>query len=306
MQYAIGLFFRVVWRSKEHDMSILRTSTPFAAATAIGSILGFVHPVDGGGCNGGGPTIEIHVNTPCCSSPSGAKHDDILLQYVVWEDGTMSDQFIYAAGVRDVEYDGPNGKFRVITGPNCSVGDPGVHDIEDEDGNGGSISELDKTMFADRILNAWNHENLNAYVDLRSSSHYAFTVDFEEVIRDDSPLADDVGELLVFEVSGNSIVKLEAMNEAGQVIGQPVIIEDWKRVAPDRLYVGRYTNNGTPRCGSYEYKAIGVDISEFGVTQLMSLRVSRPSNSGCADTRADTRIIGVKTAIMPTAAMVFD
>ncbi len=285
----------------------LTRATQFPAALTLGSIFGLACPVDGGGgCNGGGPTIEIHVSTPCCSSPYDARHDDLLLQYVAWDDGTISDDFIFAAAVRDVEYQGPNGRFRVITGPNCSVGEPGVHDIEDEDGNGGSISELDRAMFAERILNAWNHENLNAYVDLRSSSHYSFTVDFEEVIRDDDPGADDTGELIVFEVAGNSIVKLEALNEAGDVIGQPVIIESWKRVAPDRLYVGRYTNSGAPRCGSYEYKATGIDLSEFGVNQLTSLRISRPTNSGCADTRADTRIVGVKTAIMPTAAMVFD
>ena len=216
---------------------------------------------------------------------------------------------VYVDAVRDVEYEGPTRKLRVVTGPDSEVGAPGVFDIEDGDGNAGSISTQDHMIFADRILNAWNHNNLNAYVDLRSSSHYSFTVDFESTIRDNSPLEDDVGELIIFEVSGNSIVQIEALDESGQVIGTPVIVgygNEWKQIAPDRLYVGRYDNQGSPRCGSFEYKATGVDLTDLGVMELNTLRISRPTNAGCSDVRADTRIVGVKTSIVPTAAMVFD
>jgi len=270
----------------------------FAARSAGGS----------GGCNGGGETIEINVETPCCSDPASAKHEDILLEYVTWPDGTIIDQFIYASAVRDVEYEGPIGKFRVITGPDSTVGSPGVFGIEDEDGNGDSISNEDRDLFAQKILAANNHRNLNAYVDVRSSSHYAYTIEFEEPLRDNSPFLDDVGELIIFEVAGNSIVQLQAMNAVGQPIGDPITIEqnDWKNVSPERLYVGRYSNSGAPRCGSYEYKATSVDLTTLGVTELSSIRISPPENAGCSDVRADTRVVGVKTSIMPTAAMVFD
>ena len=291
-------------------MQVTRTTKSTIIGLAAGSIFAISQPVDGfgGGCSGGS-TIEIHVETPGHNAPASAKHADILLQYVTWPDGTAIDEFVYVDAVRDVEYEGPTRKLRVVTGPDSEVGTPGVFDIEDGDGNAGSISTQDVTIFADRILNAWNHNNLNAYVDLRSSSHYSFTVDFESTIRDNSPLEDDVGELIIFEVSGNSIVQIEALDESGQVIGTPVIVgygNEWKRIAPDRLYVGRYANNGSPRCGSFEYKATGVDLTDLGVMELNTLRISRPTDAGCSDVRADTRIVGVKTSIVPTAAMVFD
>ena len=260
------------------------------------------------GCNGGGETIEINVDTPCCSDPASAKHEDILLEYVTWPDGTISDQFIYASGVRDVEYEGPIKKFRMITGPNSTVGSPGVFYIEAEDGNSDSISNEDRDLFAQTILAANNHRNLNAYIDVRSSSHYAYTIEFEEPLRDNSPFVDDVGELIVFEVAGNSIVQLQALDEVGQPIGAAITIEqnDWKNVSPERLYVGRYSTSGSPRCGSYEYKATSVDLTALGVTELSSIRISPPENAGCSDVRADTRVVGVKTSTVPTAAMVFD
>ena len=291
-------------------MPVIHTTKSILTGLAAGSIFAIVQPVDGfgGGCSGGS-TIEIHVETPGYNDPSSAKHSDVLLQYVTWPDGTSIDEFIYVDGVRDVEYEGPTRKMRVITGPYSEVGDAGVFDIEDGDGNSSSISTQDLSLFADRILNAWNHNNLNAYVDLRSNSHYSFTVDFEATIRDNSPLEDDVGELLIFEVAGNSIVQIEALDEQGQPIGTPLIVgvgSEWKRVSPERLYVGRYANNGSPRCGSFEYKATGVDLTDLGVMELNTLRISRPTNAGCSDVRADTRIVGVKTSIVPTAAMVFD
>ena len=291
-------------------MPSIRLTKSIITGLAAGSLFAITHPVDGfgGGCSGGS-TIEIHVETPGHNSPSSAKHADILLQYVTWPDGTSIDEFIYVDDVRDVEYEGPTRKMRAITGPDSEVGSPGVFDIEDGDGNSGSVSSQDLSLFADRILNAWNHNNLNGYIDLRSNAHYSFTVDFEATIRDNSPLEDDVGELLIFEVAGNSIVQIEALDEQGQTIGTPVIVgygSEWKRVAPERLYVGRYANNGSPRCGSFEYKATGVDLTDLGVMELNTLRISRPTNAGCSDVRADTRIVGVKTSIVPTAAMVFD
>ena len=202
------------------------------------------------------------------------------------------------------------GNRGVVTGPDSEVGAPGVFDIEDGDGNAGSISTQDHMIFADRILNAWNHNNLNAYVDLGRAHIIRSRSISESTIRDNSPLEDDVGELIIFEVSGNSIVQIEAaLDESGQVIGTPVIVgygNEWKRIAPDRLYVGRYDNQGSPRCGSFEYKATGVDLTDLGVMELNTLRISRPTNAGCSDVRADTRIVGVKTSIVPTAAMVFD
>ena len=261
----------------------------------------------GGGCNSGS-TIEINVDTPCCPNPASAKHADILLEYVTWPDGTVIDEFIFASGIRDVEYEGPVNKFRVITGPECATGTPGVYAIEDCDGTESSVSSEDRELFAQHILDASSHRNLNAYVDLRANRHYAYTIEFEEPLRDNSPFEDEVGELIVFEVAGNSMVQLEALDELGNPVGTAITVggNDWKRVSPERLYVGRYSNNGSTRCGSYEYKAMGIDLTALGVNSLASIRVSRPTNAGCSDVRADTRLVGVKTSVVPTAAMVFD
>ncbi|MDG2291562.1 MAG: hypothetical protein P8L37_02805 [Phycisphaerales bacterium] len=261
----------------------------------------------GGGCNSGS-TIEISVDTPCCSDPASAKHADILLEYVTWSDGTVIDEFVFASDIYDVEYEGPVNKFRVITGPDSETGSPGVFGIEDCDGNDSSVSSDDRTIFAQHMLDAFNHRNLNAYVDLRANAHYAYTIEFEEPLRDNSPFEDEVGELLVFEVAGNSMVQLQALDELGNAVGSAITVggNDWKRVSPERIYVGRYSNNGSPRCGSFEYKATGVDLTDLGVNTLSSIRVSRPTNVGCSDVRADTRLVGVKTSVVPTAAMVFD
>ena len=259
----------------------------------------------GGGC-GGGSSIEINVESPCCSDPSNAKEDDVLIRSVVWDDGSEFDEFVFASSVSDVQYEGPSNRLRVITGHDCEVGDPGVFNIQDEDGNGSSISSEDLSLFADRILNAWNHENLNAYIHRRSSAYFSCTVEFEEIIRDNSPLADEIGELIIFELSGNSKIQIEALDEAGEVIGTPVVIEDYKKVSPERLYTRKYSNSGNPLCGSYELKATGLDLSDLGVNEVKTLRFRSPESSCGSDVKASFRVVGVKTSSLPTAAMVFD
>ena len=278
------------------------------ATIALGTtLLLAAQTVGSGNCNGGhGSTIEIHVDTPCCSSPYGARDNDVLLRRVVWDDGSEFDEFIFASDVRDVVYSGPNHKLRVITAHKSQTGDPGVFPIQNEDGNGSSTSEQDRQLFADRILEAFNHENLNAYVHRRTSSDFSCVIEFEESIRDNSPLADDIGELLVLEMSGNSKLQIDALDEQGAPIGSPVVVEGYKRVAPDRLYTRKYSNNGNPLCGSFEWKAIGVDLSDLGVNEVRAIRVSTPTNAGGSDIKASFRIVGIRTSTVPTAAMVFD
>lgn len=59
--------------------------------------------------------------------------------------------------------------------------------------------------------------------------------------------------------------------------------------------------------GEYEIRAIGVDLSDLGVTQARIIRFRTPENPpGMGDIKASIRVIGVKTATLPTAAMVFD
>ena len=274
----------------------------------LGCILGLGQPLDAGGCNGGGgSTIEIHVDTPCCSNPSNANTNDILIQSVVWDDGTTHDQFILAAAVSDVQYEGPTNRLRVITGHNSNVGDPGVFHAEDEDGDGTTISETDLDLFANRILNAWNHENINAYIHRRSKKFFSCTVEFEETLWDNDTGSDDIGELIIFEISGNSWIQVEVLDEAGLVIGTPLVVGNYRKVAPYPLYTKKYNNCGSPMNGQYEIRAIGVDLSDLGVTQARTIRFRSPDTPpGSGDIKASIRVVGVKTSTLPTSAMVFD
>lgn len=263
--------------------------------------------IGSGGCNGGGSSIEIHLETPCCTSVYGARDSDVLIRSVVWDDGSEFDQFIYASDVTDVEYEGTANRMRVVTSHESTVGEPGVFNIQNEDGDGSNISSEDRESFADRILNAWNHDNVNAYIHNRSLDHFSCIVEYEETIRDNSPLQDDIGELIVFEVSGNSWVKIEAIDDDGSVMGNPVTIGNYKHVYPDRIYTRKYSNTGSPLCSSYEVFAVGLDLSELGVSEARRFRFSTPEQTyGNGNLKPSIRVVGVRTSTVPTAAMVFD
>ncbi|MAB83807.1 MAG: hypothetical protein CMJ24_10300 [Phycisphaerae bacterium] len=263
--------------------------------------------IGSGGCNGGGSSIEIHVETPCCGSVYDARDSDVLIRSVVWDDGSEFDQFIYASDVTEVEYEGSNNRIRVITAHESDVGDPGVFNIQDEDGDGSNISSEDRDSFADRILNAWNHDNINAYIHNRSRDRFSCIVEYEETIRDNSPLQDDIGELIVFEVSGNSWVKIEAIDEDGSVMGNAVTIGNYQHVYPDRIYTRKYSNTGTPLCSSFEVFAVGLDLSELGVSEARRFRFSSAEQAnGNGNLKPSIRVVGVRTSTVPTAAMVFD
>lgn len=264
--------------------------------------------IGNGGCNNGnGNTIEIHVETPGHSSPYEARGGDVLIRRVVWADDREFEDFIFASNVTEVEYEGGVNKLRTITGHEGSVGTPGVFPIQDEDGDGNTISETDRQLFADRILGAWNHDNINSYIHRRSKEHFSCIVEYEETIRDNSPLEDEIGELIVFEVSGNSWLQIEAIDESGAVMGTPIVVGNYKKVHPERLYTRKYADNGSPLSGSYEIRALGIDLSDLGVNEVRFLRFSKPQHpGGGGDIKASVRVVGVRTSTVPTAAMVFD
>lgn len=278
-------------------------SSVFALAI-LGALLLSYSPANG---TGHGSTIEITVSTPCCSNPSLAKEDDQLLQSVTWDDGTVCDEFVYASAVTDVAYEGSTNKLRVITGHESTVGDPGVFHVQDEDGDGSSVSSEDLALFEDRILNAWNHNNINAYVHRRTNALFSFIVEYEETLVDNNPGDDDIGELLVFEISGNSWVQIEAVDEDGNVRGTPLVVGNYLKISPYNLYTRKYDNDGDPSVGHYDIKAIGVDLSDLGVTEAKRFRVRSPeSPPGGGDIKACFRVVGVKTFDAPTGSMVFD
>lgn len=254
-----------------------------------------------------GSTIHIDVESDCCSTPSSALENDIVLKSYTSEQGEQFDQFIYASSVTDVEYEGTADKLRSITGHQCTLGTPGVFNIQDEDGDGSSVSPEDMSLFAARILDTWSTPNINAYIHRRTNAHFSCTVEFEEDIFDNSPFSDLAGELLVFEISGNSWVQIEALDENGEIMGSPVVVGNYSKIAPYNLYTRKYDDDGNPQTGQYEIKAIAVDLSDLGVNRVRTLRVRSPENPpGGGDIKACFRVIGVKTSTLPTTSMVFD
>jgi len=282
------------------------TSTQWLATLVCGVALFVPGQVIGSGGSSGN-TIEINMEAPCCSSASTALDNDITIMSYVSDEGYLFDYFIYAASVSEVEYEGTPNKLRAITAHESQVGDPGVYNIQDEDGDGATISETDKEMFADRILNTWNNSNINAYVHRRTNAHFSCIVEFEETIYDNSPLSDAVGELLVFEISGNSWVQIEAIDEFGEVLGSPVVVGNYLKISPENIYTRKYSDDGDPQNGYYEVKAITVDLSDLGVNNARLFRVRSPEHPpGGGDIKACFRVIGIKTSLLPTATMVFD
>ena len=62
----------------------------------------------------------------------------------------------------------------------------------------------------------------------------------------------------------------------------------------------------TPTDATLAATVRGVDLSDLGVNEVRSIRVSTPTNAGGSDIKASFRIVGVRTSTVPTAAMVFD
>jgi hypothetical protein len=279
------------------------TSNVIALAALVGLLLSY-SPAHG---TGHGSTIKITVSSPCCSNPSYAKEDDLLLQSVTWDEGTVCDEFIYASAVTDVAYAGNNNLLRVVTGHDSTVGDPGVFYVEDEDGDGASISSEDLDLFADRILNAWNHNNINTFVQRQTDSSFSFIVEYEQTLRDNESGSDDIGELIVFELASNSWVQIEALDEDGNVQGTPFVVGHYLKISPYNLYTRKYDNNGDPTYGYYDIRAIGVDLSDLGVTEAKFFRVTAPESAPSGgNLKASFRVVGVKTFDAPTESMVFD
>lgn len=289
-------------------MHRLATVTALAAAVAAVPMLGAAPP--SGSSSAAAPRPAIYTATPGYGNPRDAVGADVLLDRIVFEDGVtvQSTQFIYPGEVEAVVYNGPVDKFRTMNGPLASVGTPGVKYIEDMDGNGASISAQDRELFAAQMEATWANNNLNNRIHLHAQSVYSFVVDLETTVWDSDFALDMRPEIFVFEDQGNSVMTIQPLDEDGANIGTAVEVRavDIRSITPNKVWVGRFAENGALQSGTYELKMFCVDLTRLGVAHVRRLKITTAIGTG-GEASADLKIIAVDTSPAPAAqTMTFD
>ena len=253
---------------------------------------------------------RLIVSTPGFSNARDAVNADVLLDRIEFPDGTSvsSAQFIYPSEVRDMQYNGPIDRFRRQNGANATVGPTGIAYIDDLDGDGTSVSPQDLTLFADQMELVWGNNNLNNRCLLQSQAGYSFVVGLRTRIWDSNWGPDTRPELFVFEDQGNSVMTIQALSDELQPVGTPVEVRavDLVSIQPNKVWVGRWNQNGQPQSGTYEAKLCGIDLSRLGVSSGRFFRISTQISGG-GEASADLKIMAVDTSPGPAAqTMTFD
>jgi hypothetical protein len=284
------------------------TVTALLAGTAAVPLLGAAPP--SGSTASATPRPALYTVTPGYSNPRDAVGADVLLDRIVFEDGVtvQSTQFIYPGEVEGVVYNGPVDKFRTMNGPLATVGSPGVRYIEDMDGNGASISAQDRELFAAQMESTWANNNLNNRIHLHAQSVYSFIVDLETTVWDSDFALDMRPEIFVFEDQGNSVMTIQPLDEDGANIGTAVEVRavDIRSITPNKVWVGRFAENGALQSGTYELKVFAVDLTRLGVAHVRRLKITTEIATG-GEASADLKIIAVDTSPAPAAqTMTFD
>ncbi|MFM7051090.1 MAG: hypothetical protein ACKOYN_03025 [Planctomycetota bacterium] len=247
---------------------------------------------------------KVFIETPGYANPREAVNADVLIQTIVFEDGLEigPDQLRFAGQIVEMNYAGPLDAFRVVNGELATIGTAGVSYIEAQDNVPASISALDRTLFCQRVENSLANRNLNNRVHLASQSGYSFVIGFESRIWDSHFDADQRPEILIFEEQGNSVLTVQALNDALQPVGTPVEIRavDIRSIQPKKVWVGRFDNNGQWQPGTYESKLASIDLTALGVQSVKFLRITTSISSG-GEASADLKIVAVDSAPTPAA-----
>jgi hypothetical protein len=268
---------------------------------------------DGGGNGNGGGNAQaprFFVATPGFANPRDAVHADVLIDRVVYPDGTTieTDRFIFPADVVDMSYAGPIRAFRTMNGPDATVGIPGVAYIEAQDGVPGNISLQDRLLFCDRVEATLGNVNLNDRVHLAAQTSYGFVVSLGTRVWDNSFSLDERPELFIFEEQGNSVLTVQALGDQLQPVGTPVEIRavDIRSIQPTKVWVGRFGNNGLPQSGTYELKVASIDLNSLGVTSVKYLRITNAVTGG-GEMSTDFKLLAIDTSPAEAAqTMAFD
>ncbi len=248
--------------------------------------------------------------TPGHSESRDAVNQDVLLDRIVFPDGTIvrQEQFVYPASVTEMKYAGPIDRFRRQNGQHATVGAPGIAYIDDLDGDGSSVSQADLDQFCNEMVTVWGNNNLNNRILLQSQAGYSFIVGLRTRIWDSNWGNDSRPELFVFEDQGNSVMTIQALTDALEPVGTAVEVRavDLISTYPEKIWVGRWNQNGQPQSGTYEAKLCAIDLSRLGVTSGRFFKITTEVWGG-GEASADLKIIAVDTSPGPAAqSLTFD
>lgn len=281
-----------------------------AAVVLMPSASGLASASSGSNGSPGSGQPYLYTLTPGYSEPRSAVNKDVLLDRIVFQDGTVVQQaqFIYPASVSDMQYSGPIDRFRRQNGALATVGPSGIAYIDDLDGDGSSVSQQDRDLFCNEMVTVWGNNNLNNRILLQSQAGYSFIVGLRTRIWDSNWGSDNRPELFVFEDQGNSVMTIQALTDALEPVGTPVEVRavDIVSIQPNKVWVGRWNQNGQPQSGTYEAKLCAIDLSRLGVTSGRFFKITTNISTG-GEASADLKIIAVDTSPGPAAqTMTFD
>jgi len=243
-------------------------------------------------------STQFQVSTPGFPDPRHAVNADVLLDRIVFADGAIveASSFVYPAEIRQFAYSGTTGNFRTVNGSDASVGLAGSHRLEACDGNAASISLNDLRLFPAKLRDSFGNRNLNNRSEIKNNTSFSMTVALATRVWDSNFELDERPELFIFEEQGNSVVRVQACTELGELVGNAVEIRavDLRSISPSKVWVGRFGTNGLPISGSYELKVAAIDLTELGVTSVKWLRITNTLSGGNGS--ADLKIVAVDTS----------
>lgn len=234
---------------------------------------------------------------------------DSFLTSVVYPSGKEFIFFYKPVNVHDVQYvGGERDHFRVVGGTQTKVGFQGKHTWGDADGDDDDVTADDVASFEADMRTVMGNTNLNNYIDLGNRhGEFSFIIEFDLVVKDNDPDADDFGEILYFERgagNGNSWIKMQAVDESGNALGP------WLVIGPNET-VQTYPVTTVWR-SDQKMGTTSIDVSRLGVTEFKYLRVSNdvtgePAYTGGGDRNPDFKIMAVITNEEQLAAkMIYD
>lgn len=214
---------------------------------------------------------------------TGANPDvqgDAFLDSVVYPNG---DAFTYhhkPSNIFGIDFNGDasDRDWCVRGGAASTIGLRGDFVFGLADGDDRDVSDLDMLSFRADMLRAFNSNNLNNDLDMKGcDTRFTFTIEFDLIVRDNDPGADDFGEILYFERgagAGDSWIKFQAVDEDGNALGPWLVISPSETVPTEPVTT---VHRDDERLG-----ACAIDVSRLGVSEFRFLRVS----NDCADERA--------------------
>jgi hypothetical protein len=243
----------------------------------------------------------FRVSGPVVESADSGGYGDLRLDAVEMPDGERTTRFVFARRISGLVFDGPVGRLRLIAGQRGADSWADVLGLEAQDGDRTNVSQRDQTLFAERMLDAFDNPWLNEHVELSGNYRYEFTIEFEQTMVDDDAREDSFGEVICFERgagAGNSWLRMQAVDENGAAQGEAIIVSphEFRGTTPP-AHVGLFDELGARRNETEELGGATIDLTRLGVAELRFLKVSSPvaGHDGFTggETAADFKILGV-------------